>query len=221
MCSRSVGYVPVIDVRDGGPPEQAKRRRNQALALRAACLGLIPFGLGEICAWLGDPLVRRWLRRSGSPFLDEIETIARTLARPGIWFLHGAYVFGCTALADESPQGPILRRTLDWPFAGLGKLGVLVAVAASMFPMDKLEEMVNIGTLFAFVLVSAGVIVLRRSRPDLDRGFRVPGVPWLPIAAIAACLWLMLNLTALTWVRFLIWMGIGVVVGSTFTLSAA
>ena len=91
-------------------------------------------------------------------------------------------------------------------------VGVLVAVAASVFPIGKLEEMVNVGTLFAFVLVSAGVIVLRRTRPDLHRGFRAPLVPWLPIAAIVACLWLMLNLTALTWIRFLIWMAIGVVI---------
>ncbi|KHO23409.1 amino acid permease [Mycolicibacterium setense] len=91
-------------------------------------------------------------------------------------------------------------------------VGVLVAIAASVFPMGRLEEMVNIGTLFAFVLVSAGVIVLRRSRPDLPRGFRVPWVPVLPIAAILACLWLMLNLTGLTWIRFLVWMAIGVAV---------
>ncbi|MBS1696549.1 MAG: amino acid permease [Actinobacteria bacterium] len=91
-------------------------------------------------------------------------------------------------------------------------VGVLVAVAASVFPIGKLEEMVNIGTLFAFVLVSAGVIVLRRTRPDLPRGFRAPWVPVLPILSIVACVWLMLNLTGLTWVRFLIWMGIGVLI---------
>ena len=91
-------------------------------------------------------------------------------------------------------------------------VGALVAITASVFPIDKLEEMVNIGTLFAFVLVSAGVIVLRRTRPELERGFRAPGVPLLPIAAIVACVWLMLNLTGLTWIRFLIWMAIGVLV---------
>jgi len=91
-------------------------------------------------------------------------------------------------------------------------VGVLVAITASVFPMDKLEEMVNIGTLFAFVLVSAGVIVLRRTRPDLERGFRAPGVPLLPIASIVACGWLMLNLTALTWIRFVIWMAVGVLI---------
>ncbi len=108
------------------------------------------------------------------------------------------------SLAKTGRHGTPVRITLI--------VGVLVAVAATVFPIGKLEEMVNIGTLFAFVLVSAGVIVLRRTRPDLDRGFRAPGVPWLPMAAIAACLWLMFNLTALTWVRFLIWMAIGVVV---------
>ena len=89
-------------------------------------------------------------------------------------------------------------------------IAVLISVAATAFPMAKLEEMVNVGTLFAFVLVSAGVMVLRRTRPDLPRGFRTPLVPLLPIASIAACLWLMLNLTALTWIRFAVWMALGV-----------
>ena len=91
-------------------------------------------------------------------------------------------------------------------------VGAVVAVTAAVFPIGRLEEMVNIGTLFAFVMVSAGVIVLRRTRPDLKRGFRAPWVPVLPIVAIIACVWLMLNLTGLTWIRFSIWMAIGVVV---------
>ncbi|MEV0670646.1 amino acid permease [Mycobacterium sp. NPDC050441] len=111
-------------------------------------------------------------------------------------------------LAVTGSHGTPVRITLI--------VGVLVAIAASVFPMGRLEEMVNIGTLFAFVLVSAGVIVLRRTRPDLPRGFRVPWVPVLPIAAILACLWLMLNLTGLTWIRFLVWMVIGVVVYAAY-----
>lgn len=107
-------------------------------------------------------------------------------------------------LAQTSEQGTPVRITVI--------VGVVVAIAATVFPIGKLEEMVNIGTLFAFVLVSAGVMVLRRTRPDLERGFKAPFVPLLPIAAIIACVWLMLNLTGLTWIRFLIWMAIGVVV---------
>jgi APA family basic amino acid/polyamine antiporter len=91
-------------------------------------------------------------------------------------------------------------------------VGVAVALVAAFFPINKLEEMVNVGTLFAFVVVAAGVIVLRKTRPDLPRGFRVPWMPVLPIAAIIACLWLMLNLSALTWIRFVIWMVIGIAV---------
>jgi len=91
-------------------------------------------------------------------------------------------------------------------------VGGLVAAAATFFPAGKLEEMVNVGTLFAFILVSAGVMVLRRTRPDLERSFKVPALPVIGVLAILACLWLMLNLTILTWVRFFVWMAIGVVV---------
>ncbi len=104
----------------------------------------------------------------------------------------------------DQERGTPVRATL--------LVGGVVALASAFFPADKLEEMVNVGTLFAFILVSAGVIVLRRSRPDLPRGFRAPLVPFIPVLAIVACLWLMLNLTALTWVRFVVWMIAGVVV---------
>ncbi|MGV9827064.1 amino acid permease [Gordonia sp. NPDC003429] len=91
-------------------------------------------------------------------------------------------------------------------------IGVVVALVAGFFPINKLEEMVNVGTLFAFVVVSGGVIVLRRTRPDLSRGFTVPGGSVIPVLAILACLWLMLNLSALTWIRFVVWMIIGVAI---------
>ena len=91
-------------------------------------------------------------------------------------------------------------------------VGAMVAVLAGLFPIDRLEEMVNVGTLFAFVLVSAGVLVLRRTRPELPRGFRTPLVPLIPLLAIGSCLWLMLNLSAGTWLRFLVWLAIGMVI---------
>jgi APA family basic amino acid/polyamine antiporter len=90
--------------------------------------------------------------------------------------------------------------------------GVVVALLAGFLPVTKLAELVNIGTLFAFVLVSIGVLILRRTRPDLPRAFRVPLVPVLPIVSVLACLWLMLNLPVDTWWRFGIWMVLGIAV---------
>ena len=90
--------------------------------------------------------------------------------------------------------------------------GSVVAVVAAFTDVGLLEEMINIGTLSAFVLVSLGIVVLRRTRPDLPRGFRVPWSPVLPILSAVLCFWLMLNLTTLTWVRFLVWLAIGVVI---------
>jgi APA family basic amino acid/polyamine antiporter len=90
--------------------------------------------------------------------------------------------------------------------------GALVAVLAGVVPLEELAELVNIGTLFAFVLVSVGVIVLRYTRPDLPRSFRVPLMPVLPIVSALACLWLMANLPGETWARFLIWMALGVLI---------
>ena len=88
---------------------------------------------------------------------------------------------------------------------------MVVALLAGFTNVDMLEEMINIGTLSAFVLVSIGVVVLRKKRPDLKRAFRVP-FPVLPIVSAVLCLWLMLNLTTLTWVRFAIWLVVGLVI---------
>ncbi|MCP3757378.1 amino acid permease [Streptomyces sp. TBY4] len=91
-------------------------------------------------------------------------------------------------------------------------LGVVIAIVAGFTSINELATLVNIGTLFAFVVVALGVMVLRRTRPDLHRSFRTPWVPLVPILSIAASVWLMLNLPAETWLRFGIWMVIGVAV---------
>ncbi|MEO6200922.1 MAG: amino acid permease [Cryobacterium sp.] len=90
--------------------------------------------------------------------------------------------------------------------------GVAVALIAGLSDVGVLEEMINIGTLSAFVLVSIAVVVLRKKRPDLKRAFKVPFSPFLPILSAVLCFWLMMNLTTLTWVRFAVWLVIGLIV---------
>jgi APA family basic amino acid/polyamine antiporter len=91
-------------------------------------------------------------------------------------------------------------------------IGGVVALIAGLVPLSALAELVNIGTLFAFIVVSIGVVILRRTHPELPRSFRVPGSPVVPFLAVLACGYLMLNLPVDTWLRFVIWMLIGFVV---------
>jgi APA family basic amino acid/polyamine antiporter len=94
--------------------------------------------------------------------------------------------------------------------------GTLVTIMAAFVPLSALAELVNIGTLFAFVLVNIGVIVLRRTKPDLERRFRTPLVPFVPIVGLLLCIYLMTKLEAATWWRFGIWMLIGLVVYAAY-----
>ncbi|MGH9403900.1 MAG: amino acid permease [Terriglobia bacterium] len=87
--------------------------------------------------------------------------------------------------------------------------GFFVALPAGIFDIGTLADLSNIGTLFAFVLVALGVLVLRRRQPGRRRGFRVPGAPAVPIASILCCLVLMASLPVETWLRFVIWLVIG------------
>src|SRR4051794_8301646 len=105
-----------------------------------------------------------------------------------------------------------VHPTFGTPYVITIITAAVIAALAAFVNLEKLSEMVSIGTLFAFVVVSAGVIILRRTRPDLERSFRAPGVPWLPSLAILACVWLMLNLPIETWLRFIVWMLVGFVI---------
>lgn len=90
--------------------------------------------------------------------------------------------------------------------------GVVVAFFAAFMDIGEAAELTNIGTLFAFVLVCAGVIILRYRQPDLKRPFRCPLLPWVPLLGVFICIYLMVSLPRMTWIRFVVWLGLGLLI---------
>jgi APA family basic amino acid/polyamine antiporter len=90
--------------------------------------------------------------------------------------------------------------------------GIGVAVLAALIPIGEAADMTNIGTLFAFVLVCVGIIVLRKTQPGRHRPFRTPLMPWVPLFGALCCLGLMAYLPLLTWIRFIVWTAVGIAV---------
>lgn len=90
--------------------------------------------------------------------------------------------------------------------------GALTALIAGFFPLPMIIDLCNIGTLFAFVLVSIGVIVLRKTRPHVERRFRTPGVPFTPLLTVGFCFYLMYSLQTVTWIRFAAWLFMGLAI---------
>ena len=90
--------------------------------------------------------------------------------------------------------------------------GIIVFLILNSFDITVLSDMINIGTLSSFVLVAIDIPIMRRRRPDAKRTIKVPGNPWLPIIIALSCFGLMINLSVMTWIRFLIWMALGFIV---------
>lgn len=112
--------LPVVDIRDGGPPHHARQSASKARALRDACLAIFPPPVLSALPVL-DWAAQRWLKRSRSPYVLEIARIAEILDFSGVWLLNASYQWACTSLAREQDGVPWLARTLDWPFRGLGR----------------------------------------------------------------------------------------------------
>lgn len=98
-------------------------------------------------------------------------------------------------------------------------VGIIMCLMSGFVPLDNLARLVNISTLAAFVVVCAGVMALRRTRPNLPRPFKVPLYPLVPLMGIVVCLWLMLNLPGLTWVAFGLWMALGLFIYFAYSYS--
>ncbi len=90
--------------------------------------------------------------------------------------------------------------------------GIVTAAIAGFFPLSVIIELCNIGTLFAFVLVSVGVIVLRKTQPNVERKFKTPLVPYIPLVTVGFCFYMMYSLPKVTWIRFAVWLVGGLIV---------
>lgn len=118
------------------------------------------------------------------------------------------------AMSGDGLLPPFFSRVhpkTQTPITVIMVCGFLISLIAGFTPIEQVAEIVNIGTLAAFVIVSAGVLVLRYTKPDLIRPFRVPFSPLVPLLGMAFCFYLMLNLPAVTWIRFFIWMVLGLI----------
>jgi basic amino acid/polyamine antiporter, APA family len=98
------------------------------------------------------------------------------------------------------------------PYLSTWLTGVAVSVAAGLLPLSTLSQLVSMGTLLAFTLACVGIVILRRTAPDLDRPFRTPGMPWVPAFGALACVAQMFGLPWATWVRLIVWLVLGMVV---------
>jgi APA family basic amino acid/polyamine antiporter len=119
------------------------------------------------------------------------------------------------SMARDGLLPPFLAKVhprFKTPYIGTIITGIFVAVFAAFANIAEVVDLTNIGTLFAFVLVSLGVIVLRRLEPDRHRPFRAPLVPLTPIISIVSCIYLMTQLPRITWIRFGIWLAAGLVI---------
>jgi APA family basic amino acid/polyamine antiporter len=105
-----------------------------------------------------------------------------------------------------------VHPTFRTPYVSTALTGGIVAIAAGLLPIGVLSVLVSMGTLLAFVIVCAGILVLRRTSPEIDRPFRTPGLPWVPLLGAGFCVAQMLALPPETWERLIIWLAIGLVI---------
>ena len=152
-------------------------------------------------------------RDVGHPFFADLITVG---ALAGLTTVIMVLMLGQSRVAFAMSRDGLLPPRLGkvhpkfgTPYVITMIVGVIVAVLAGLLPLTALAEMVNIGTLFAFVLVSIATLILRRTRPDLPRAFRVKALPVVSVLAVIACVILMLFLEVATWLRFVVWMAVG------------
>src|SRR3989449_2692336 len=179
------------------------------VVVSAVLVGMVPYGELNIAAPMAYAM-----ERIGAPWWIRVAIDVGAVLGIGsvilVMLLGQSRVF--YSMSRDGLLGPWAGKVhprFRTPYLSTIYTGIAVAIFTGLFPIQILGQMVNIGTLLAFVLVCAGVWVLRRTRPDLERPFRTPLVPLVPILGIVSCLGLMLTLPFDTWIRLLVWLLIG------------
>lgn len=163
-----------------------------------------------------DRPVSAVLKLSGQNWMAGIVDLGAILGMTTVMLV---MLYGQTRITYSMSRDGLMPKTFskvnpktDTPFVATWLFGCIAAVLAGSIPLSELAELVNIGTLSAFVLVAFSVMRLRKTKPDVKRVFRTPWVPFVPIMAMASCLFLIFNLNHLTWLRFVVWLIIGMFV---------
>jgi hypothetical protein len=177
--------IPVVDVRDGGAVRHAVDACARARALRDDCVTWLPRAARMLLPAM-DALTRRWLQRSSSPYVADLEAITAALGFPGIWFLNGSYQWGCTAVAREEEGAPWLARTLDWPFPGLGRH---LEIARMRGPAGDFVNVTWPGYAGTLTACAGGRFAAAINQAPLWRRTRKPWLRPYDLAANALCTW--------------------------------
>jgi APA family basic amino acid/polyamine antiporter len=186
-------------------------------ALLYVTVALILTGVLPYQTFLGDAApVATALRSIG---LEGVQRVVTLGALAGMISVILVFQLGQTRIWFAMSRDGLLPRVFSrvhpkrrTPDTSTWIAGVFVAIPSGLFDIGTLADLTNIGTLFAFALVAAGVLVLRRTQPERTRGFRVPWVPVVPLVAILCCVILMVSLPVETWIRFIVWLAIGLAI---------
>jgi hypothetical protein len=172
---QALAEIPVVDVRSGGPLAHAAMRLDAIEDLRLACLGSLP-RLAQTLIPLADAVSRRWLERTASPYIAEVAAIADLAKAPGVFLVNASYEWACTAASCRRSEVPLLVRTLDWPFAGLGRH---VAVARQVGPAGEFWNVTWPGAVGVLTAVAPGRFAATINQAPLRRRTRAHFLRWL------------------------------------------